>query len=151
MNLRTASLSVPVPLLLTLASCGTTRRAGKDLTITALFPVVALYGGSVDTFATAETEAEVRNLGPFIGTLVAPFRFTFHTIKHLVRAGVHAVDFVFFPFYGMAELYPQGSKIVPLDYYTGTIFDLPSDTETGSSSTDPTSGESLPPAYDVDR
>ncbi len=150
MNLRTASLPVLVLLLLTLASCGTTRRAGKDVGVTVLSPVIALYGGSVDGLQAAEGVRDGWQSGPFIGVLVAPFTFTFHTAKHLVYCGVHAVDFFMFPFYGMAELYPDGPGIVPLDYYTGTPFDQAGDSEVRSG-TDPSSGESLPPGYNVDR
>ncbi len=151
MNLRTASLSILVLLPLTLASCGTTRRAGKDVGVAVLSPVIALYGGSVDGFGAAEGVREGWDGGPFIGVLVAPFTFTFHTVKHAVYCGIHAVDFFLFPFYGMAELYPQGPNVVPLEYYTGTPFDRPDDGEVRQSSTDPSSGESLPPAFNVDR
>ena len=150
MKLRPALLSVLVLSALTLSSCGTARRAGKDLGVAVASPVIVLYGGGTDGFNNAQSLREGTGSGPFLEVLAMPVTFTLGAAKHLLYCGIHAVDFVFFPIYGVADLFPNGPEVEPLDYYTGTVFDLPTDGQ-GSAGTDPSSGEDLPPGYDLDR
>lgn len=124
-------------LCLVLSSCGTARRAGKDLGITVASPFVVLYGGGTDAYTTAREARTGSDSGTMTEVLVMVPAFVWHTFKHAIYCVIHAVDFCVFPVYGLAELHPTGPEIVPLDYYTGTIFDE----EPKSSSTDPSSGE----------
>ena len=123
-----------------LASCGATRRAGKDLTMVVLSPGLVLYGGGSDAAATATDMRTGMGAGAGTEVLVMPIAFVFHAVKHAIYAGVHAVDFVLYPFYGAADLNPYGPDIEPLDIYTGTWFDETDSSD--SSGTDADSGES---------
>ena len=147
---RPATLAVLV-LALSLTACGTARRAGKDLTVAALSPGIVLYGGGTDGYASAQDVREGTDAGPFLEVLVLPVTFTFNAVKHTLYCGIYAVDFFLFPIYGMAELFPDGPVVEPLDFYTGTPFDLPTDGQKGRTGTDPSSGEDLPPGYDIRR
>jgi hypothetical protein len=113
-------------------------------------PVIILYGGGTDGFTNAQSLREGTNAGPFLEVLAMPVTFVFAGVKHLLYCGIHAVDFVLFPIYGVAELFPNGPDVQPLDYYTGTPFDLPTDGE-GGAGTDPSSGEVLPVGSYLDR
>lgn len=121
---------------LTLASCGTARRAGKDAAVTVLSPGIILYGGGVDGFTTAQEVREGLGGGVFTEVLALPPAFVIHAVKHTFIAGAHAVDLLFAPVYGLAELHPYGPEVKPLDYYTGTVFD-----EDRPAGTDAESGE----------
>jgi predicted small secreted protein len=141
LNLRKLTTTAIVFLALSLTSCGTARRAGKDLFLGIGTPVLMLYGGGTDAAATAqEVEAGLGGSAAteFFATVVS---FPFHAIKHGFYGLVHAADFFLFPIYGLAELHPYGPDIEPLDYYTGTWFDR-SDDETGTG-TDAETGEPL--------
>ena len=149
MNLRPAILPVLVLLALILTSCNTARRAGKDLGVAVTSPAIVLYGGGTDGFKSAKDLRAGTDAGPFLEVLAMPVTFTLSAAKHALYCGIHAVDFFLFPVYGVAELFPNGPDVQPLDYYTGTPFDLPN--EAGGTSTDPSSGEDLPPGYNLDR
>lgn len=146
---RPATVLVIVLLALLLTSCGTARRAGKDLSVALLSPGIVLYGGGTDGYSAATGVRASTQSGPFLEVLAMPFTFTFSAVKHTLYCGIYAVDFFLFPFYGVAEMFPDGPVVEPLDYYTGTWFDL--DTDGQRRGTDPSSGEDLPPAYSVDR
>lgn len=140
MNLRKITTIAIVFLALSLSSCGTVRRAGKDLFLGIGTPVLMIYGGGTDAAATA---GEVKDgLGGSAATefLATVFSFPFHAIKHGFYGLVHVGDFFLFPIYGVAELHPYGPEIEPLDYYTGTWFDKNEDDD-GGSGTDAESGE----------
>lgn len=139
MNLRQITTTATVFLALTLASCGTFRRAGKDLVLGVGTPVLMLYGGGTDAAASANETKE--GLGGSAATefLTTVVSFPFHAIKHGFYGLVHAGDFFLFPIYGLAELHPYGPDIEPLDYYTGTWFDKAEDGE--KSGTDAETGE----------
>lgn len=136
MNLR--KLTIPAILLaLTLASCGTARRAGKDLFIAVATPLNMIYGGGTDAVATADGVRSGLEGGVPTQVLATIPAFFYHAIKHGILGVVHAVDFVLFPVYGVAELHPYGPEVEPLDYYTGTWFDTDGD----DSGVDADSGE----------
>lgn len=142
MNARKLTFLTLVAFLgLSLASCGTARRAGKDLSVSVLSPGIILYGGGVDGFTSAQEVREGLGGGVFTEVLTLPPAFVVHAVKHTFICAAHAVDFVLSPIYGVAELHPYGPEVEPLDYYTGTIFDK----EAGSSGTDAQSGEAARP------
>lgn len=139
MSLRKASLATFAVLALSLTSCGSLRRAGKDLLITATSPVVILYGAATDSVATTDQARDALGGGPVMQTITLPFAFLWRGLVHTLYCGAHAVDFFFFPIYGIADLHPYGPEIKPLDFYSGTIFDKAEDS--GKSGTDAQSGE----------
>ena len=134
--IRKSFIASVVLMALVLSSCGTARRAGKDLGIVASFPVLIPYGGFTDGFTTAQEVTEGLDGGAATQIVVMPFTVGYGLLKHAFYTVVHAVDFFVFPVYGAAELHPYGPEIEPLDYYTGTWFD--SDNKAG---TDAESGE----------
>ena len=139
MNLRKTLIAAVAVLSIPLASCGTTRRAGKDLGIVVTSPILIPYAGFTDGFANAGEVADGLCLGasPGYELLSIPFTTLFGLVKHTFLVGIHAIDFFAFPIYGAAELHPYGPEVEPLDYYEGTLFDrddTPSgtDAETGA-------------------
>ena len=139
MKLRNIAVPAFLFLALALQSCGSVRRAGKDLTMAVATPVMMLYGGGVDATASAQ-EAREGTGGSSVMEVIYFFpAFVWHSVKHGLYGVAHALDFVAFPFYAGAELHPYGPEIKPLDIYSGTWFDLPEDSEE-SSGTDPESG-----------
>ena len=139
MNLRKFSTIAIVFLALILASCGTFRRAGKDLVLGVGTPVLMLYGGGTDAAASA---SEVKGgLGGSAATefFTTVISFPFQALKHGFYGVIHIGDFFLFPIYGLAELHPYGPDIEPLDYYNGTWFDVDEDAQ--NSGTDAESGE----------
>ncbi len=144
MKLRRFPLFLAIAcLLLTLTSCGTVRRAGKDLGVVAVSPVLVLYGGGTDALATSHEVREGLDGNGITEALAFVPAFLFHTVKHTLWVCVHAIDFFMFPFYGLGELHPYGDEVKPLDIYTGTIFDKESDREGHTTGTDPASGEQI--------
>ena len=141
MNLRNTTLIALVLLALSLSSCGTFRRAGKDLTMAVATPVMMLYGGGTDAMDDATTTRDGIEGGAATEVLTGILLFPIHALKHGFYGLVHAVDFFLFPIYGAADLHPYGPEIEPLNYYTGTWFDSDSDGG-GESGTDAESGES---------
>ncbi|MEO6593881.1 MAG: hypothetical protein ABIP94_03915 [Planctomycetota bacterium] len=140
MNARKALIAVSVLSTVALTSCGTVRRAGKDLFLGIGTPVLAIYGGSTDGVVSAKSVRSGLDSGPAVEVLAFPFTFAYHAFEHTIYGIVHLLDFFAFPFYGLAELAPNGPKITPLDFYTGTWFDRPSD----RSGTDAQTGEQIP-------
>lgn len=141
MNARKALIAVSVVSTVALTSCGTARRAGKDLVLGIGTPVLMIYGGATDGYTSAKDVRSGLEAGSAVEVLSFPFTFAYHAVEHGIYGVVHLVDFCFFPFYGAAELHPYGPEIKPLDFYQGTWFDKDSD----RSGTDAQSGESLPP------
>ena len=135
MILRKTLTATAVLLALALSSCGTTRRAGKDLGIVVVSPVLIPYAGFTDGFTAASDFSEGVDGGGVYQVLALPFTSTWHLLRHTFCVMIHAVDFIVFPVYGAAELHPYGPEIEPLDYYTGTMFDREkksgTDAETG--------------------
>jgi predicted small secreted protein len=140
LNLRKAALSTFALLALTLTSCDTVRRAGKDLTVAVLSPGIVLYGAATDAVDTTDQAREALGGGAVMQTITLPFAFLWRGIVHTLYCGAHAVDFFFFPVYGLADLHPNGPKIEPLDFYQGTWFDRETDT---TSVPDAQSGEEV--------
>ncbi|MEZ5965566.1 MAG: hypothetical protein R3F56_17155 [Planctomycetota bacterium] len=141
MNLRKASLSTFALLALSLTSCDSFRRAGKDLTVAVLSPGIILYGAATDAVGTTEQAREALGGGSVMQTITLPFAFLWRGVVHTVYCGAHAVDFFLLPVYGLADLHPYGPEIKPLDFYQGTWFDK--DTDMESSATDAQSGETV--------
>lgn len=140
MNLRNTTLIAFVLLALSLSSCGSLRRAGKDLTMAVATPVMMLYGGGTDAMDDAmSTRAGIEG-GAATEVLTGILLFPIHALKHGFYGLVHAVDFFLLPIYGAADLHPYGPEIEPLNYYTGTWFD--DDGSSDDSGTDAESGES---------
>lgn len=123
MNARTALLSLSAVLALPLASCGTLNRAGKDLFLGVGTPVLMVYGGATDGYASAKNVRTGMDGGAGIEVLAFPFTFAYHAVEHGFYGIVHLVDFCFTPFYAAAEAHPYGPDIKPLDFYQGTLFD----------------------------
>ena len=140
MNARTALLSLSALLAMTLTSCGTMRRAGKDLMLGVGTPVLMVYGGATDGYTSAQSVRTGLDSGAAVEVLAFPVTFAYHALEHGIYGVVHIVDFFFFPFYGAAEVHPYGPEIKPLDFYQGTWFDKQSD----KSGTDAESGEMVP-------
>ncbi|HLU38441.1 MAG TPA: hypothetical protein VK081_03595, partial [Planctomycetota bacterium] len=123
LNLRKAALTTFALLALSLTGCDTVRRAGKDLTVAVLSPGIVLYGAATDSISTTEQAREALGGGAVMQTVTLPFAFLWRGVVHTLYCAAHAVDFVFFPVYGLADLHPNGPKIEPLDFYQGTWFD----------------------------
>jgi len=142
LNARNTLIAAGAIVMIALASCGTARRAGKDLFIGVSSPVLIIYGGATDGYTSAKSVRKGLDGGTVVEVLSFPFTFTYHAISHLVHCVIHVIDLPLCLFYGAAELAPNGPEIQPLDYYQGTWFDKPS-----KSGTDAESGENLPPGY----
>ena len=147
MKARTALLAVAALLTATMASCGTARRAGKDLFIGVLSPGLIIYGGATDGYGSAKVVRDGLGSGSAVEVLAFPFTFLYHAFEHTIYCGIHVLDLPFCPFYALAELPPGNAPIKPLDFYQGTWFDMEKDKKGQSSGVDATSGESTPPGY----
>ena len=123
MNARNALLPVSALLALTAASCGTVNRAGKDLMLGIGTPVLMIYGGATDGYATSVDVREGLDSGGAVQVLSFPFTFFYHAAEHFIYGVAHLVDLPLCVFYGAAELSPYGPEVKPLDIYRGTIFD----------------------------
>ncbi len=109
--------------LFSLTSCGTVRRAGKDLLITAGSPLIVLYGAGTDGAADAANIQKGFEGSDATQVVFFPFTFAYRLVDHTFSCALHALDFVATPLYGLAELHPNGPDIQPLQIYTGTFFD----------------------------
>jgi predicted small secreted protein len=147
LNARKALVAIFALLMVSLASCGTARRAGKDAFVGALtvVPLLPLYGGATDGYTSARKVRDGLHGGAAVEVIAFPFTFFYHFVEHAVYGVIHIIDLPLCALYGAAELHPYGPEIRPLDFYTGTFFDYPSDQ--GASGIDATSGESMPPGY----
>jgi predicted small secreted protein len=123
LNLRKAALTTFAVLALSLSSCNTVRRAGKDFTVAILSPGIILYGAATDAVSTTEQARDALGGGSVMQTVTLPFAFLWRGVIHTLYCGAHALDFLFFPVYGLADLHPNGPEIKPLDFYQGTWFD----------------------------
>ena len=141
MSLRKFTTTATVFLALTLAGCGTFRRAGKDLVLGVGTPVLMLYGGGTDAATSATAVKDGMEGSAATEALTTAISFPFHAIKHGFYGLIHAGDFLLFPIYGLAELHPYGPEIKPLDDYTGTWFAEDEDYEPAPSGTDAETGE----------
>ena len=135
-------LSVTALLCLTLASCGTLNRAGKDLMLGVGTPVLMIYGGATDGYTTAQNVRSGLDSGGAVEVAAFPFTFFYHAIEHGIYGIVHLVDLPMCLFYGPAELHPYGPEVMPLDIYQGTWFDTWA--ENAKMGTDAESGEMVP-------
>lgn len=108
--------------LLSAASCGTARRAAKDLAITLASPVVVLYGAGTDGAIDAKNIQAGLDSGDAVSVLAFPFTFLYRAVDHGLSCLVHAGDFLVSPIYGIAELggHPD-TKIQPLMIYRGFL------------------------------
>lgn len=144
MNARNALLAASALLTVTLGSCGTLNRAGKDAMIGVASVPLWLYGGATDGYQSARDVRSGLQGGSVVEVVSFPFTFAYHTLKHVIYWGIHVVDLPLCGLYWMAEVHPYGPEIKPLDFYQGTIFDQPAKKKSG---TDAESGEQLPPNY----
>jgi predicted small secreted protein len=139
-NARKALISVIALMAMTLTSCGTINRAGKDIMLGAATPVLMLYGGATDGLSTSQSVREGMGSSAAIQVIAFPFTFFYHAIEHGIYGVTHLVDLPLCALYGPAELHPAGPKIMPLDIYQGTWFDSWADS---GASTDAESGEMI--------
>lgn len=123
MNARKALLPVTALLALTATSCGTINRAGKDLMLGLGTPVLVVYGGATDGYATSVDVRQGLDSSGTMQVLAFPFTFAYHAVEHFVYGVVHLVDLPLCLLYGAAELSQFGPEVKPLDIYQGTIFD----------------------------
>ncbi len=144
MNARKAIIAVCALLAVSLTSCGTARRAGKDLFIGVASPVLIVYGGATDGYTSARAVRSGLDSGAAMEVVAFPFTFLYHAFTHAIYGAIHVIDLPLCLFYGAAELHPYGPEIKPLDFYQGTIFDTE---ESAKSGTDAQSGETTPPGY----
>ena len=135
-NARQALLCVFALAALTLTSCGTLNRAGKDLTIGVATPVLMVYGGAVDGLQSAQNVSEGMGGSAVLQVVACPFTFAYHAFEHGIYGMVHLVDLPMCALYAPVELSTYGPEIKPLDIYQGTWFDAGS-----AQGTDPESGE----------
>ncbi|MGK0154043.1 MAG: putative small secreted protein [Neolewinella sp.] len=140
-NARKALISVFALAALTLTSCGTVKRAGKDIMLGVGTPVLMIYGGATDGLTTSQNVREGMGSGAAVQVAAFPFTFFYHAIEHGIYGLTHLVDLPFCVFYGPAELHPAGPEVMPLDIYQGTWFDSAAG---NGSSTDAESGEMVP-------
>jgi len=117
--------------LFSLSSCGTMRRADKDLFVTVTSPAIILYGAGTDGLDDAQNIQQGLEAGDGTQALFLPFTFIYRAFDHTICCALHALDFFAFPAYGVAELHPAGPEIKPLQIYTGTFFDLAEDKSGG--------------------
>jgi hypothetical protein len=143
LNARKALLATSLGLLATLTSCGTLKRAGKDVFVGVTSPYLILYGGAVDGSASAHGARVGLDSGGAIEVIAFPFTFLYHALEHTMYCAIHVIDLPFCPLYALTEIPKDSTPVQPLDFYQGTWFDSPKD-----SGTDATSGEKLPPGYD---
>ena len=144
MNARKALLSLSALLALTLASCGTLNRAGKDLMLGVGTPVLMIYGGATDGYESSQAVRDGLGSGSPVQVLAFPFTFAYHAVEHFVYGVTHLVDLPLCLFYGAAELHPYGPEVMPLDIYQGTWFDDWAADRMAKQGTDAESGEMIP-------
>ncbi len=109
-------------LLLAATSCGTARRAGKDLAVTLASPAIILYGAGTDGAIDARNIQKGLDSSDAVAVLAFPFTFLYRAVDHGLSCLVHAGDFFVSPIYGLAELggHPD-TKIQPLMIYRGFL------------------------------
>jgi predicted small secreted protein len=139
-NARKALISVFALAAMTLTSCGTLNRAGKDLVLGAGTPILMVYGGATDGLESAQSVRAGLGSGAAVQVVAFPFTFFYHAIEHGIYGLVHLVDLPMCALYGPAELHPSGPEVMPLDIYQGTPFD----SWAGKQGTDAESGEMVP-------
>lgn len=117
MNARKLLLSASAALALSLTSCGTLMRAGKDAILGVGTPILMVYGGANDGLSTSKGIREGLGSNGAVEALSFPFTFAYHAIEHGIYGFVHLVDLPLCAFYWMAEVHPQ--DVAPLQiYYT---------------------------------
>jgi predicted small secreted protein len=146
LNARKVLIAVCALVAVSLSSCGTARRAGKDAFVGIISPVLIIYGGATDGYTSAVGVRNGLGGGSAVEVVAFPFTFLYHAFEHTIYAVIHIVDLPLCLFYGAAELGPNGPQVKPLDFYQGTWFDKESD-KAVPSGTDATTGESVPPGY----
>ena len=139
---RNALLSLFALLTLSLTSCGTFNRAGKDVLLGVGTPVLMVYGGATDGLETSQSVQEGMGSSSAIQVAAFPFTFFYHALEHGIYGFVHLVDLPLCVFYGAAELHPYGPEVIPLDIYQGTWFD--DNAAKMNVGTDAESGEMVP-------
>ncbi len=123
MKLKAIFLSSLVASCLLLGSCGSNLRLLKDGYITIISPVMIPMAASSDAYTGATDIREGYQSGAWTEIVVFPALFVWHAVKHSCVVGVHAVDMVFYPLYGLSEASNLGPDIEPIDYYGNTWVD----------------------------
>jgi predicted small secreted protein len=124
--------------VLSLTSCNTMRRLGKDLYVAGpgLVTVVPM-AACADSYRDATATQKGYETGGVTQVLSFPLFLIWNTVKHLGYWGVHVIDIPLNVFYGISEASSFGPEIEPLDYYQSTWFDKGD----SAKSTDAESGE----------
>lgn len=123
MKLKSIVLSSLVASCLLLGSCGSSLRVLKDGYITIISPVIIPMAASSDAYTGASDIREGYQSGAWTELVAFPVLFAWHAVKHTCIVGVHAIDMLFYPLYGISELSDLGPEIEPIDYYGNTWVD----------------------------
>lgn len=138
MKLKAICAVLLAAVVLSLTSCNTMRRLGKDLyvAVPGLVSVVPM-AACADSYRDATATQEGYQTGGVTQVLSFPLFMVWNTVKHLGYWGVHVVDIPMNLFYGISEASSFGPEIEPLDYYQATWFDK----QENGSGTDAESGD----------
>jgi hypothetical protein len=123
LKLKAICLSSLVVLCLVFSGCGSSLRFVKDNYITVISPVMIPMAASSDAYRGAQDIRNGYQSGAWTEVMVFPVLWVWHAVKHTCYVGVHAVDILFYPFYGISELSSLGPEIKPIDYYGNTWVD----------------------------
>jgi hypothetical protein len=96
-----------------------------------------VYGGATDGHEAAVGVRKGLDSGSMMEVVAFPFTFAYYAFEHGLYGCIHIIDFFFFPFYGLAELHPNGPEIKPLDFYHGTWFDKWAQSDKGTDAESP--------------
>ena len=136
---KVAAIAALTAVLLSLNSCGTLRRAGKDLYILGASPVLIPMAAASDAYSTSVEVRKGYGGDSWSEVLAFPFMWLWHVTKHTIYVGAHVVDLpVTLVLTSWSELSEYGPEIEPLDYYHIPGFDKEL---TDKSSTDAESGD----------
>lgn len=115
--LKASAVGILLLSVLSLPSCGTTKRFLTDVGVGVSTPALVIYGGSTDAVNDIHEVDKALDAGPFAQVVAFPFYFLWHGTKHLIYGAVHIIDAPLCVFYATAELHPDGPEIKPLDFY----------------------------------
>lgn len=121
------AVAVLAVLPLSLNSCGTMIRLGKDVGIVLVSPILIPMAGGSDAVNAAREVRKGYGGGGFTEIIAMPFMFGWHSLKHTFYVGAHALDTLMTPWLALTELSAGGPEIVNLDFYGNTPFDWLSD------------------------
>ena len=116
-------VAVLTALVFSATSCGTWRRLGKDVYITAISPLLIPAAAAADSYRDATATREGYQTGAITEVLSFPLFFMWNTVKHAGYCFVHLLDIPLNLYYGASEMMQLGPEIEPIDYYQSTWFD----------------------------